>query len=70
MSQIARSASSPALVLSMDARQRILSSKGTEIEVWPHLTLCQDRWVGWVDWLVRWLDSILGIMTSLGFKPA
>ncbi|CAJ1447253.1 unnamed protein product, partial [Effrenium voratum] len=42
LSQIARSASSPALVLSMDARQRILSSKGTEIEVWPHLTLCQD----------------------------
>ena len=39
---LGRSAPSPALALTMDAWSMVLSSQGTDIEVWPQLTRCQD----------------------------
>ena len=39
---IDRSTSSPALLLKMESHGLILTSKGTEIEAWPKLTLCAD----------------------------
>ena len=42
LTMISRSAASPALSLSMDAWGLVLSSQGTEIDVWPQLTRCPD----------------------------
>eukprot|EP00439_Symbiodinium_sp_Y106_P051905 s1524_g6.t3 len=39
---ITRSTTSPALSLSMDTWGLVLSSRGTDIEVWPQLTRCPD----------------------------